>query len=170
MIKLRAPFEVQLTRFDRSMLLQPSLSAPGQVPRAAPYSATTGYISSFFGGPYAALIVVALNVHRLGRWREDATWLAFGLALALAWSLWLPGLTVFADIDAILRAALGQGAWRYAERAFSLGLFAVLHWRHRRIDRASDLFALNRPSGWVAGLAAIVCGTLVAVLLAMTKN
>jgi hypothetical protein len=142
----------------RGDLLQPSLGHEGQAPRAAPYSTTTGFVSSFIGGPFAALIISALNVHRCGRWRADAPWLAVVVLLALAWSAWLPSTAFYASWHASVVGALGRSGWRYAGQVVALALYGLMYWRHRREDRAADLFSLKRPNGWLAGLLAILAG------------
>ena len=150
----------------RGDLLQPSLGADaGRAPPKAPYSAATSFLSAFFGGPYALLIVGALNVHRCGRWRQDAAVLSGLLLAALAWTLWLPHAALFPPMQAAVTDALGPRSWRYAERAFSLLLCGLLYWRHRSLERAAVMFGLRRSNGLAAGIAAIVVGNALSVLL-----
>ena len=158
------PSEPDMLKFAQP-LLRPSLHADAGQPRAAPYSSTTGFLSAFFGGPFALLGITALNVHRAGRWKADVAWWVAGVILALSWFLLLPRASFFPVVNTALVEALGRGAWRYADRAFSLGLFGVAYWRHRSLDRAADLFGLRRPNGWIAGVGAIVLGTLASALM-----
>jgi len=149
----------------RGDLLQPSLGQRGQPPRAAPFSTTTGFVSSFFGGPFAALIISALNVHRCGRWKADAPWLALVLLLALAWSAWLPSTSFYASWHASVVGALGRSGWRYAGQVVALALYGLMYWRHRGEDRAADLFGLKRPNGWLGGLIATAAGFGLSMLM-----
>lgn len=149
----------------RGDLLQPSLGNEGKPPRAAPFSTTTGFVSAFFGGPFGALIVAVLNVHRCGRWKVDAFWLAAALMLTLGWSAWLPNTQLYAEWHATVVESLGGSGWRYAERALSLALFGLMYWRHQSEDRAATLFGLKRPSGWIAGIVAVLLGNALSVIM-----
>jgi hypothetical protein len=137
-------------------LLQPSLSGTGSAPPAAPYSSTTSFACAFLAGPLGVLAIGALNVHRCRRWRKDAVFLALLVIATLAWLFVLPMWEGYAAMQAASVQALGPGAWRYANRAFALALFGLLHWRHRELDRAASLMGLHRPNGWIAGIAVIL--------------
>lgn len=148
----------------RDQLLQPSLSRPGAVARA-PYSSTAGFVASFFGGPFSAVVYMMMNTHRLGRWRQEGAWCA---AAALAALLWLAAWPHWQAGQGVVRAAeslLGQGGWRYVTRLFALGLCLAAFGLQRDAHRAADLFGLPRPNGWLGGLMALLGGTALTVLV-----
>ena len=63
-------------------LLRPSIGTVDS-PQRPLYSATAGYLTAFFGGPFAATGMAGLNAWRLGRLRTDALALAGGMAIAI---------------------------------------------------------------------------------------
>jgi len=146
-----------------SDLLQPSLV--DAKPREAPYSAQTGFLASFFGGPLAALAMFGINSHRIGRLRSDAVWLAAILVACVAFEVWWrlsPGGQVF---DAWLVAQFGKSGGRFVERLSGLLIFAIAAAIHRREHKASDLMGAKRPNGLALGAALIVGGWVVSGLL-----
>jgi len=65
-----------------SPLLQPTLGAGA--PAAAPLSPQATFFTSFFGGPWAALAVGAVNLARLRRARREAWLVALAALIAVA--------------------------------------------------------------------------------------
>jgi hypothetical protein len=147
-------------------LLQPSLSGTGSAPPAAPYSSTTSFACAFLAGPLGVLAIGALNVHRCRRWRKDAAFLSLLIVATLVWLFVVPRWEGYAAMQSATVQALGPGGWRYANRAFALALFGLLHWRHRELDRAANLMGLERPNGWIAGLCVIVVANAVPFAIA----
>lgn len=150
---------------NRPDLLRPSLTPDARI-NSAPYSLQTGFLSAFFGGPMAAWGMSMLNAWRLGQLRRHAAWLTLmGLAgIGLIW--FLTASAAGAQWLTVAARWLGPNAGHYTERLGALLLFAAGGFLHRREQRSADLFGLQRPNGWIAGVALIVGGYVASVLLA----
>lgn len=133
-------------------LLAPSLTGTGATP--ALYSAGTGYLSAFFGGPLAGAVIALLNARRLGRLTRDG-WLA-GLALAVtvAFVWWLER----AGGEALLVRALGSNGPRLGLRIAGLAFFGLAYLTHRRYYRSAQILGMPAPAGWIPGILAVVAG------------
>lgn len=132
-------------------LLQPSI-AKVDGPQRAIYSTTAGYLTAFFGGPFAAIGMAGLNAWRLGRLRTDAPALAGGAALAVGLVVFLlrPDLFGQADLDFSTRDL------RIGVRILALLLFGAFWFLHRRYYRGMQLLGLESPQPWPAAIACIV--------------
>lgn len=151
---------------SRAELLRPSLSGSDRL-RRAPYSLQAGFLSAFFGGPFAAAGLFAVNAWRLGRARSDAPAIAGMLLAALVFALGSgPGGAIQSALQPVAQW-LGPRTGIYAERLFALALFGIGAALHRREQRSVVLFGLRRPNGWIGGLAAIVGGNVVSTLIAL---
>ncbi len=145
---------------SRDDLLQPTLGHRDS-PATSIYSARTGYLVSFFGGPLAGATIALTNAYRLKRLRTD--W-PLGLLAILAtvgpiWWLFRGGTQWFAAHGA-------GGAEEIAFRVLGLGFFALAYGWHRQYYRNMAFFGLTPPSGWIIGVAAVVGGWIVEVGLA----
>jgi hypothetical protein len=142
----------------RDDLLQPTLGH-GASPATSIYSARTGYVTAFIGGPIAGAAVALLNAHRLKRLRID--WplgvVAVVLTVGPIW-WWMRG-----GGESWVVAHLGRGMERVGLRAIGLGFFALVYARHRQYYRNMALFGLEPPSGWGVGTAAVIVGVVVSV-------
>lgn len=154
---------------SRAELLRPSLSGSDRL-RRAPYSHQVCFLGAFFGGPFAAAGLLAVNAWRLDRLRRDASVIV--LAVFAAFTFYAssrPGGLLFGLLQPLVQW-LGPRTFVYAERLAALALFGLAAALHRREQRSVDLFGLPRPNGWIGGIAAIVGGialsALVTVLLA----
>jgi hypothetical protein len=142
-------------------LLQPTLGQRDS-PATSIYSAQTGYVASFFGGPLAGATVALANAYRLKRLRSD--WLLGPLALAATagpmwW--WYRG-----DAARWVTAHAGGGAGEVLLRLLGLGFFALVYGRHRQYYRNMAFLGLTPPSGWLIGIAAVGGGLAVNYALA----
>jgi cell division protein FtsW (lipid II flippase) len=134
-------------------LLQPSLSS--EVGREASiYSARTGYIAGFFGGPLAAAAVALLNSHRLNRLGTDWALGLVALLLTVALFWW----EVRGGGARWLVMHFGAGSPRVLTQVAGLGMFAVVYGFHRKYYRNMQLLGLQSPSGWIPGIIAIIVG------------
>jgi hypothetical protein len=139
----------------RDDLLKPSLGQ-GDSPANSIYSARTGYLASFFGGPLAGAIVALANAYRLRRLKAD--WPIGVLALAVTigpiwW--WMRG-------GAQWGAAYGgRDAAQVGFRVVGLGFFAVVYGWHRQYYRNMTLFGTKPPSGTLIGFVAVVAGLVI---------
>lgn len=141
-------------------LLQPSIDRVAS-PHRAIYSATAGYLTAFFGGPFAAVGMAGLNAWRLGRLRTDMLGLAGGFAVAVGLSAFLlrPDLFGRADLEFATRDV------RIASRALALALFGAYWFLHRRYYRGMQLLGLEAPRPWPAAIACVVADIALMMLL-----
>ena len=153
---------------SREGLLQPTLGSDAQ-PVAAPYSVQATFFTGFFGGPLAAIALIATNTFRLRRLGRDWPVLAACL-IGATFTVWaLHGSApAFAPIRDWLTGTLGQSSYRFAHRFVALIIVGVGYLLHRREQRNTDVFGLSRPNGWIAGALCAVGGTaLQAALVAI---
>lgn len=139
-------------------LLKPTLrSGDGQ--HRAIYSTTAGYVTSFFGGPFAAIAMTTLNSWRLRRLATDALPLlaATTLSILIVVLIYRPQLLGLADFG------LSGTLSRLLLRAYALALFGGAYLLHIRYYRNMEIMSLQSPNGWIAGAG---CGVLGAALTA----
>jgi hypothetical protein len=136
-------------------LLRPSLTADARAPEAI-YSARTGFLTSFVGGPVAGAMIALLNSYRLRRLSSD--WPIALLALGLSVLVRLSVVDHFWDW---LDSLLGQGSVRYVVKLIGLAFFGVVYALHKPYYRSMSLLALQAPNGLGIGLAAIGLGVAV---------
>jgi hypothetical protein len=143
----------------RDDLLQPTLGHRDS-PATSIYSAQTGYVASFFGGPLAGATIALANAYRLRRLGTD--WplgvLAIAATVGPMW-WWYRGSAGWITVQA------GSGVQAVALRVLGLGFFAVAYGWHRQYYRNMTLFGLRPPSGWLIGIAAVFGGLIVDVAL-----
>lgn len=133
----------------RDDLLQPTLGRRDS-PATSIYSALTGYVVSFFGGPLAGATIALANAYRLRRLGTD--WPLALLAIAVtAGPMWW----WFHGGGAWVTAHVGGGSQVIVFRALGLGFFAVVYSWHRQYYRNMALLGLTPPSGWLIGVAAV---------------
>jgi hypothetical protein len=140
-------------------LLRPSLAADARAPQAI-YSAGTGFVTSFLGGPVAGATIALINSQRLRRLQVDwpIALLALGISVLVRLSVvdhfwdWLDGL-------------LGKGSVRYVADLIGLAFFGVIYALHKPYYRSMSLLGLKAPNGVGIGIAAIALGIGVQVAL-----
>ena len=148
---------------SRDDLLRPSLQETGVA--KVPYSLRVTFLTAFFGGPFAALAITIVNSVRLRRWLRDLAPLGLALAallaftLALYWTEWGAGLR--ASIDGANKRGIA-----YLYRVIGLLFFGLGTLLHRKEQRSAELMGLDRPNGWIAGLACLFGGVVLSVALA----
>ena len=103
--------------------MQPTLT--GTAPAAAPYSVQTTFLTGFFGGPFAALAILAMNSFRLRRIARDAlVWSALLVLLAIGgWLLFHSA--AGADVRSWFTDELGTRAARFSGQALGLAIVGV---------------------------------------------
>lgn len=134
----------------RDDLLKPSLGQ-GDSPANSIYSARTGYLASFFGGPLGGAIVALANAYRLKRLKIDWPIGLLGVAVTIGpiwW--WMRGGAHWAA------AYGGRDAAQVGFRVGGLGFFAVVYAWHRRYYRNMDLLGIKPPEGTLIGFVAVV--------------
>jgi hypothetical protein len=147
---------------SREGLLQPTLGRNVE-PVAAPYSVQATFLTAFFGGPFAAIALTALNSSRLQRLGRDVPALAACLlgVLLIGWTLQGPEVTAAASIRDWLAANLGERNHRYVYRFAALLIAGAGYLLHQREQRNTDLLGLARPNGWIAGALCTVAGAAI---------
>ena len=133
-------------------LLTPSLTADARVPQAI-FSAGTGFLASFLGGPVSGAVVALVNSQRLRRLRTD--WPIGLLALALCVLLRLSVIDHFWDW---LDNLLGKGSVRFVYKLVGMAFFGAIYALHRPYYRSMSLLGLKTPNGIVLGIVAIALG------------
>lgn len=150
--------------FSRDELLRPSLK--GTAIASAPYSVQTTFFAAFFGGPFGAVAIAAINAIRLRRLRRDLPLLALMLAAYIGAMVWLLNTASGAQAIAAMQSFAGSRAVNLLHRAIALAIFGLGYALHAREQRSADVMALDRPNGWIAGLACIFGGIAADVALA----
>ena len=131
-------------------LLQPSLGRDDS-PATSMYSAQTGYLASFFGGPLAGAVIALANSHRLKRLGID--W-PLGIVAGLATIL--PQWWLIRGGSVWLASHLGNGMQSLLLRALGLGFFALAYGWHRQYYRNMALLGIKPHSGLPLGVAAVI--------------
>jgi hypothetical protein len=131
-------------------LLQPTLGRDDS-PATSIYSAGTGYIVSFLGGPLAGATIALVNAHRLNRLGTD-----WPLGLLAAIATVVPMWWWFHGGGPWLISHVGNGAQGLLLRGLGLGFFVLVYGWHRQYYRNMALFGLKPPSGWVIGVVAVI--------------
>jgi hypothetical protein len=135
-------------------LLRPSLSG-ADAHATSIYSATTGYVSAFIGGPIGAAVVAMVNSWRLNRLAQD--WPMGLLAVLLTatllyWETHIGG-------SAWLNAHFGRSGASMILRVLGIAYFVCIYGLHYKSYRNMSLLGIEPPSGWVLGIVAIAIGT-----------
>jgi hypothetical protein len=134
-------------------LLQPSLSRT-DAPATSIYSATTGYVAAFLGGPMGGAVVAMVNSWRLKRLGAD--W-PMGLlavlitATILYWEARMGG-------EGWLVERLGSGGPRMLLRVAAILYFVGIYALHYKSYRNMALLGIEPPSGWRLGIVGVVVG------------
>ena len=153
---------------SREDLLQPSL-ANDSAPAAAPYSVRTTFLTGFFGGPFAAIAILATNSVRLRRVFRDLPVILVSAAVLLVGSWALQKTAGGAVARQWLDETIGANNLRYVYRLLALMIVGCGYLLHRQEQINSDLVGLKRPNGWIAGLICIVGGfVLLSILITAT--
>ena len=148
---------------SRDELLRPTLSDLKGA--KAPYSVGTTLLTSFFGGPFAAIAMTFVNSLRLQRIKRDIIPLALvsigyiAFIVALYWTDWGSG------IRTEIVGFLGERGIVIFIRAIGLLLVGLGYLLHRKEQRSADFMGLKRPNGWIGGLACLAVGVILQVAL-----
>lgn len=141
-------------------LLRPTLTGSAGIPQSM-YSARTGYLAGFFGGPFAAIIVGAANSVQLMRLNRDWPLYAAIVAITVALFLW----EFRWGGSAWITAHAGEGAARYVFRVAGLLSSGAIYLMHREAFRNVEMAGISTLPGWRIGIGAIVAG--VAAMMAI---
>jgi hypothetical protein len=142
----------------RDDLLQPTLTGESQA--LAPYSVQTTFLTGFFGGPFAALAILATNSVRLRRISRDAALLAAILVAVVAGGWLLFHSAAGANVRSWFVEQFGTTAARFSRQGIGLVIVGIGYLLHRREQVGADLAGLTRPNGWVAGLLCAIFGAM----------
>src|SRR5690349_3436290 len=145
----------------REDLLRPTLS--DDVRTAAPYSVQTTFLTGFFGGPFAALAILATNSVRLRRVSSDAAVLG-AILVVLALGGWLLfHSNAGADLRGMFNDQFGDRAARFSGQAAGLAVVGIGYLLHRKEQVNADLMGVTRPNGWIGGLLCMIVGVTLSV-------
>jgi hypothetical protein len=150
---------------DPDDLLRPSLSGTNAQATAI-YSATTGYVAAFLGGPVGGAVIAMMNSWRLRRLSKD--WPIALLAVALLYAM-LHWEYQQGGNDWLTRH-LGSSGPSALRSVVSLLFFCGIYLLHYKSYRSMQLLGLKAPSGWVPGIVAVVIGIFVTYLFIATSN
>jgi hypothetical protein len=142
----------------RDDLLQPTLTRETQA--LAPYSVQTTFLTGFFGGPFAALAILATNSVRLRRVSRDAAVLGTILVGVVAGGWLLFHSAAGADVRSWFVEQFGATAARFSRQGIGLVIVGIGYLLHRKEQVGADLAGLTRPNGWVAGLLCAILGAM----------
>lgn len=142
-----------------SDLLRPSLSSPRDVP-APIYSVRTAFLTSFFGGPIAAMLITLLNARRLRRLDRDwpLVMAALAMVIALRWAM-------SRHVLAMLESTLGQSTETLGWELSGLALFGAGYALHAPYHRSQSFLDLPTPNGLLAGTLSICAAFVVEIAL-----
>src|SRR5690606_2809697 len=117
---------------SREALLQPTLGAEAR-PAAAPYSVQATFFTGFFGGPFAAIALIAVNAWRLRRLSRDWVVLAACLS-AMIFIAWLlhGSAPAFAPVRDWLHGMIGKNTFRFGYRLVALLIVGIGYLLHRK--------------------------------------
>lgn len=145
---------------DHDDLLTPSLSVT-KGPATAIYSATTGYVAAFLGGPVAAAVIAMVNSWRLRRLSKDWPLALLAVALLYAMLRW----EYRQGGNEWLGQHLGSSGPQALRSVVSLLFFCGIYLLHYKSYRSMQLLGLKAPSGWVPGIIAVIVGYVVTYFL-----
>jgi hypothetical protein len=142
-------------------LLEPSLTAGAAV---SLYSARACFITSFFGGPIAALVMGWLNAKRLKRLEKDIWLIALLGALLVVVDVYFIS-SVAADMrqSSVLGVMLERRDVRRILQGLGLLFCLALYARHRSFHRAMGLAGVPPAKPWVPAIAVLIISTVVHV-------
>ena len=141
-------------------LLEPTLLRIRSEAPPSPYSLRAGFLVSFFGGGFAAVLFTGLGSRKLQRLPSDAPLLVLGTVLFALTSLGIGyGVASGAELPWIGPLTRERSSEvRLAQTALSLLFFGAAYLAHRRYYRAVELAGLDTPDPWAAALACGVAG------------
>ena len=147
---------------SQGSLLQPSLQGVGAA--RAPYSVKTLFITAFFGGPIAAIAIMAVNAVRLRRLIRDLAPILLALAAYVGFMTAVVATDWGAEFQRTVNS-FAEGGFVFLHRALALAFFGLAYLLHRKEQRGADIAGLDRPNGLIAGGLCIAGG--IGLLLAL---
>jgi hypothetical protein len=147
----------------REDLLQPSLTSESAI--AAPPSTQAMFLTSFFGGPGAAVAIIAIGSYRLRRLGRDLPVLLALLIAPLGLIAWVRIAPTAQALRNWIESSIGNSGYTYLYRAMGLLCFGIGYWLHLQAHRNSELMGLKPPNGWLVGLPCLIAGYAFMVLV-----
>lgn len=133
--------------------------------KPAVYSPRAALLTSFFGGPVAAVAIHGLNVRFLGRWDHERVVLACALLVAMGELAFLSTLHARPDIfTAIPEGVRQMQAVRWINSLTAIVIWGAFHVRMHEAYHASERAHPYR-SAWRAGLGCVLFGVLVTFVI-----
>lgn len=147
----------------RDDLLQPSLSA--EKIAAAPPSTQAIFLTSFFGGPIAAVMMITIASYRLRRLVRDLPLLVGLLSVSIGVIAWFLSSASAQGLREWIQSNVGSSGFEFLFRIISLMCFGVGYWMHAQAHRNSALLGLKAPNGWLVGIPCLVIGYLLMIYI-----
>jgi hypothetical protein len=147
----------------RDDLLQPSLSA--ETMAAAPPSTQAMFLTSFFGGPIAAVLIVGIGSFRLRRFLRDLPILVLLMGASIGAMAWLIAAPSALHVRQWIVANAGSSSFELTNRVIALICFGIGYWLHAKAHRNSALLGLKAPNGWLVGIPCLVVGYLLMIFI-----
>ena len=130
---------------------------PTNAHATAIYSATTGYVAAFIGGPVAGAVIALINSWRLRRLSKDWPLALLALAILHTMLFW-----EYRDGgNEWLTRYLGDSGPRVLRSVVSLLFFCGIYLLHYKSYRSMQVLGIKAPPGWIPGIVAIVIGIAV---------
>jgi hypothetical protein len=149
----------------REDLLQPSIRSDLAI--AAPPSTQAMFLTAFFGGPGAAVAIIAISSYRLRQLGRDLPVLLALLVAPLGLIAWVRLAPAAESLRSWIEGGIGSSGFTYLYRAMGLACFGIGYWLHLQAHRNSELMGLKPPNGWLVGLPCVILGYLFMVLVIM---
>ncbi|MES1190643.1 MAG: hypothetical protein ABUS47_06130 [Steroidobacter sp.] len=142
--------------FTREDLLRPVLNST-QV-KTAPYSVRATLLTSFFGGPFAAIGMVAVNAYRLARLKYEWTSVVTMLLLYVLGMRALLHSDFGRDLVRQWTHLIGDPNLRIMYRLVALAFCGYGYLMHRGEHRGAALAGIQQPNPWLIALTCAVAG------------
>ena len=139
-------------------LLEPSLTTGAVV---SLFSARACFVTSFFGGPIAPLIMGRLNAKRLKRLDKDVWLIAMlGALLVVAYVYFVSSTPIGSQQTSILGVGFERREVRRIIQGLGLLFCLVLYARHRAFHRAMGLAGVPAAKPWVPAIIVLLVSTV----------
>ncbi|MES1196189.1 MAG: hypothetical protein ABUL58_04505 [Steroidobacter sp.] len=152
----------------REDLLRPVLDSTQL--KAAPYSMRATLLTSFFGGPFAAIGMVAANAYRLARLkREWSTIMVMLLLYVLGMRVLLHSASGRAFVEQWTNL-ISDYNLQILYRLVALAICGYGYLMHRNEHRGASLAGIQRPNPWLVAMTCGVAGLGLQILFLIWIN
>ena len=147
-------------------LLQPTLSNEEQ--RVPIFSVRTCFLTAFFGGPIAIILLSGLNSDKLKRLKNDLKYYFLGAVVYLLYLFIILDIPEGANASEWMTIQRRENMfYRYGSRGMGLIYWAACYYIHKQFYKTMDIFDMIPPNPWKTAIICILSGGLAQFLLAM---